>query len=190
MCAEALAYWRLATQYLDLAEAASAELVDSGNPSVVVADDPPSDAQYREASRWSDHRIGVAVLFNFYHGIELILKGFIALNGDAPCLRHSLTQLLADFERRHPDTEVGVLISDYTSRLDTQSPLGRFFAENHTKVDHWYQALRYPESRQGQPFDHLVLKYGSSDCIRFWEALRRAVRDIRVASLERSLEGA
>lgn len=83
MSAEALHYWRLATQYLDLTEAVSTELVRSGNPWVIVASEL-SDAQYRESTTWSDHRIGVAVLFNFYHGVELVLKGFLALGGSAP----------------------------------------------------------------------------------------------------------
>jgi len=60
--AEALHYWRLATQYLDLTEAVSTELVRSGNPWVIVASEL-SDAQYRESTTWSDHWAEVLLPF-------------------------------------------------------------------------------------------------------------------------------
>ena len=190
MSAEALDYWRLATQYLGLAEAASAELAKTGNAWVLISDGPITDPAYQEATRWSDHQIGVAVLFNFYHGIELMLKGFIGLAQKVP-RHHCITQLLTSFEEMHSHTHVGALIASYTSGLDVESPLGRFFATNCTDVNNWYQALKYPESKD-KSINHLELQYGSSDTIGFWQALAQAAHEIRVASvnLAQSLEPA
>lgn len=81
--------------------------------------------------------------------------------------------LLSDFQDRYLDTEVGRLVSVHVSQLDSQSPLGRFFAENNLEVDSWYQALRYPESSKGQLFDHVALKYGSSSR---WPGAREQAR--------------
>jgi len=156
---------------------------------VIVSDEEVSESAYESATKWSDHTVGIAILFDYFHGIELMLKGFMALDGSVP-RHHRLRELLADFEASHPGTEVSVLISTYTTDLDRGSPLGIFFTANGLDVDSWNEALRYPESKKGESFDHLSLQYGGLDTVDFWRALGSAAREIRVASvrLARSLE--
>jgi hypothetical protein len=182
-------YWRLATHFLGLVEAASHELVQSENAWVLVADRDISESDYEAATRWSDHTLGIAVLFDFFHGVELMLKGFIALDGSSP-RHHRLTGLLADFEASHPGTEVGVLVAAHTANLDPGSPLGVFLAANGLGIDSWNEALKYPESKKGESFDHVGLQYGGRATIDFWRTLGKAAREIRIASvrLARSLE--
>jgi len=177
-----IGYWRLATDFLDLVEAACGELVENANAWVVIGDESTIE-KYRELTKWSDHRIAVPVLFNFLHGVELILKGFISLQGNVP-RHHELTRLLADFNTACPDTRLGALIADYTGGLNPASPLGCFFATNGISVDDWYIALKYPESAAGRPYDHVDLKYGATRTLSFWKALGQAAAEIRVAAVE------
>lgn len=64
------AYGTIALHFLRLTEAACRELVATENADVVVLDetidsDETIEDAFDEATRWSDHAIGIAVLFNF-----------------------------------------------------------------------------------------------------------------------------
>jgi hypothetical protein len=184
---ESIAYWRLGTRFLGLAQEACAELVAAGNANSVVwsAGDEPPSLEY--VTRWSDFSVGVPVLFDFYHGIELLLKGFIAAAGGAP-KGHKLAKLLVEFEAAYPATPLGTLIRIYTTNLDPGTPLGLFFKENSVTTDDWYQALKYPESTGGQAYDHSSLEYGGQDTVAFWSTLGEAAAALtrEAVSLARS----
>lgn len=172
-----LDYWTLAGDFLNLVEAGVGELVDKGNLWVVTGDSSVSK-KYDELTKWSDHRIGVPLLFNFYHGLELILKGFLAEKGQVPT-HHRLTGLLADFTSKYPNTELAGIIGKYTTNLDPKSPLGQFFNANGVSVDQWYEALKYPESKKGKVFDHMDLQYGEMETLEFWKDIGQAAQVVR-----------
>lgn len=181
------AYLAVGEQFLHLAELACNELVNSGNPIVLVRElrkgAPPTDEknfpveECLEATKWSDIRISIPVVFNFYHGIELILKEFIADKEWLKGLKdkHKLTELLTKFNEEHSKTTQGQTIANiigkYTCCYDKKSPLGKFFVKNNITPDKWYESLKYPESNKGQSFSHFDLKYGSSNTIKFWESI-------------------
>ena len=72
------AYWMLAAQFLRLAHESCVEIINSGNKYTLVSDVPISPLEFSHAVRWSDHAVGAGVLFSYFHGIELILKGFLS----------------------------------------------------------------------------------------------------------------
>jgi len=54
-------------------------------------------------TKWSDARLVEPLLFNFYHGLELLLKGFaLWKSGSNPKLDHLLTVLLDSFMKEYP----------------------------------------------------------------------------------------
>ncbi|WP_286353968.1 hypothetical protein [Geothrix oryzae] len=176
-----LGYWTIGTHYLHLVGSACEELIKNENARVVIEPQiegrPFSWAGYFEKTKWSDHTVGIAVLFNFFHGIEVTLKGFLSRNGEAP-RHHRLTDLLVQFEDRYPGTSVGNLVRQFTVQLDPESPLGQFFVTNQVSVDDWYQALKYPESTAGQTFDHHDLKYGGQETVAFWKVIGQTSRQL------------
>jgi len=178
----ALGYWRLSANFLGLVEAAGGELVKADNAWVVVGDTSLID-HYEEMTRWSDHRIGVPLLFNLFHGVELMLKGFLSLKRPVPG-HHRLSQLHAQFESDFPGTTLGSVVLASVVDPDPTSPLGRFFATNCIDVDKWYEALKYPESRSGGQFDHAELRYGAGETLAFWDGVRRSAIEMRVAAVE------
>jgi hypothetical protein len=126
--------------------------------------------KYIEITKWSDHAVGIAILFNYFHGIEATLKGFISHYEHAP-KNHKLTHLLDKFNNLFPGTPVTPLVWRHTKGLDADSPLGRFFSANIISVDDWYQALKYPESINGEAFIHTELMYGGLKSLPFWEEI-------------------
>ena len=74
-----LAFWTTSLYYLKLVEAVADQMVCQGNQYVIIGDIPISPEDYEEQTKWSDHNISLPLLYNFYHGIELLLKGFVLL---------------------------------------------------------------------------------------------------------------
>jgi hypothetical protein len=185
----ALKYWRLGIQYLHLAQQASDEIAKQGNAWVVVGDGPePID--YAERTKWSDHMVATPVLFNFFHGIELMLKGFSALNGPrTKPPNHSLSSLATAFNDEQSDVAISQFLAKYLNAKTVPSPLKEFLASSHTDIDKYYQALKYPESVAGQEYMHNELYYKGEWGLPFYCQLRDDIAAVRpaIVSLGRSL---
>lgn len=173
-----LSYWTLAAQFLRLAHESCVEIINTGNKFVVISHESISASEFNQAVRWSDHSVGTGVLFSYFHGIELILKGFLAAIG-VKSPHHRLTDLLKDFENHFPDTELGQAISNALPIAGEDSPMGRFLASNSIHIDDWFEALKYPESRKGAAFDHFDLKFGGHSTVPFWTSIHASSADIR-----------
>lgn len=184
--AEAFDYWIIGIQYLRLSEAACQELVKQENVHGVVFSGPWDWEDYLEVTKWSDHSIGIAILFNFFHGIEVLLKGFISLRRSTP-KHHKLTDILREFEKEFPESGLSSLARKHTVDLDPSSPLGLFLAKNRVSVDEWYVALKYPESTKGHTYTHADLKYGGSNTLNFWKSIGETAVDLRKEAVKLSV---
>lgn len=184
---KSLGYWTLSLHFLRLAEASCALLAATENPHVVISKAPLGSNEYSEATLWSDHSVGIAILFTFFHGIELILKGFISVSDTAPN-HHRLTELLTTFEKSQQNTDLAKTISANVRSIDPNSPLGTFMTNNSIQIDKWFEALKYPESTKGQSFSHIDLKYGGLDTVPFWQSIGEAARQVRLQAVALSRE--
>lgn len=177
-----LSYWTLGAQFLRLAHESCVEIVNAGNKFMVVSDKPILPSAFNQAVRWSDHSVGAGVLFCYFHGIELILKGFLVATG-AGATHHRLTHLLRDFESAFPDTDLGEAVRASLPHAGADSPLGRFLASNSIQIDNWYEALKYPESTKGKSFSHVDLKFGGSRTLVFWQSLHASSAEIQTKAV-------
>lgn len=179
---DARGYWMLAGQFLRLAEAASTEIANHDNPHVIVSSGPISPTAYGEATRWSDHAIGAPVLFNFLHGIELTLKGLLNAAGGTHS-GHQLSRLFYAFQSSFTGTGLEAALSKVLLAPPKHTPFSDFLSANNINIDVWYEALRYPESKQGRMYDHLPLKYGEFATAPFWRDVARQSAEIRRGSV-------
>ena len=92
-------FWTTAIQYLHLVEIVTAEIVKQGNVWGVEAPYNISEEEFREMTKWSDFRIAVPLLFNFYHGVELLLKGFLIAKNEFQSI-HQISILFDKFHCR------------------------------------------------------------------------------------------
>ena len=168
---DALSFYSLAGQFLRLAENAAELIVHEGNLHAVVTDDEITPTQYKQMTRWSDHAVGIAILFSFYHGVELVLKGCVSLFGPVPT-SHSLTSLLEQLKKAEPNAPLVATLANYVGQINPFSPMGKFLAANNISIDKWYQALKYPRSTTNKSFSHLELKYGASYTVDYWNSLK------------------
>lgn len=179
---DALGYWTLGAQFLRLTESACAEIAGSHNPHVIVSDEPLSPSAYDEKTRWSDHAVGTAVLFNFFHGIELVMKGFLVANGSQQN-HHRITALLATFDNLLPNTKLATVLKRALPTPGADTPVSRFLATNNIQIDEWFQALKYPISTQGQTYNHIDLKYGGGSTAPFWQNVGQLCVEIRTEAV-------
>jgi hypothetical protein len=187
----AMRYWNLGIQYLHLTQHVSSQVVESGNLWVVAGEPNYPDTEYFEKTKWSDFMLATPLLFNFYHGVELMLKGFVALASGQPVKRsHKLTDLAASFFMYHPGAEPGPFLSKYLNANTAPSPLREFFAASKTDVDMFYEALKYPDGGGGKQFLHNKLHYQSEWGVPFYSELRDDILSARQSfvRLGRSLQ--
>ena len=148
-------------QYLDLSQKVALEIAKSGNVWMFVqegTDFERMDKEYEEAVYWSDHKLVIPVLFNFYHGVELMLKGLLLLSKDE-FKNHKLSAMLEKTKEHYNGAEFINYLEKYISRSSMPDILQLFFDISSMKVDEWYQALKYPESMKGKKYAYSSLKY-------------------------------
>ena len=125
--------------------------------------------------------ISIPVLFNFYHGIELILKGYIIFSNNEDRTTHGISNLLEYIsEQIGKDNEFIILLDKYIN--PKENIISDFLTKNNINIDNWYQALKYPESNQRIKYNHFSLKYGGDRTIEFWQELSKdSLEIIRLA---------
>lgn len=178
----AYSYWTMGSQFLRLSHEACSEIAKAGNVHTVVTDELPKPGEYSHIVRWSDHQLGAAVLFSFFHGIELILKGFLVASG-VQKQGHYLTELHVEFNQKYPGTDLGQEVAKALTTTGDGSPLERFLAANSITIDNWYEALKYPESKNGTIYTHFDLKFGGDKTIPFWKNVQKMSANIHNMAL-------
>jgi len=177
-CQEALGFWTIGLQYLHLVEAVIAEIIAQRNADIVVPDKENSWDQYERATRWSDHRLVIPVLFDFYHGIEVILKGFLVATGAPPGANHKLSQLVAAFEQENPGHAIGAITRKYIVQDHLPEVLASFCKTSRITIDDYYQALKYPQSTHGNVYQHYPLKYKGEEGVPFFKDLAKDIGEV------------
>lgn len=185
-----LGYAMLSIQFLRLAENSCDELVARGNATVVVMDGTnPIDIHAQEQmTRWSDAQIASPILFSYLHGVELMLKAFLAHAERLPTKNHKLTGLLAQFLEDHGHSELATLLRQCVCGLQQESPLARFLSQNDVTIDSWYETLKYPSTKTREALCRLALEYGGEDQVPFWVEVGASARQLRLAGVNYARE--
>lgn len=139
-------YITLGYNFLQLTINAIEEMEIQGNAYIIFSNETLNEEEtwdnYKAKTRWNDNNIALPVLFNFYHGVELIIKGLILHCGSSFKTIHDLRRLLQNLVQSSnpPDDQLINLLKE----VITYDPNG-FFAENQTTSSKAYLLFRYPE---------------------------------------------
>lgn len=149
-------YKGLVYQFFNLTREAINEMVKQGNHNVTFSDPQPNEKEgwrsYEEQTRCNDFNIGVPILFNFYHGLELFMKGLLQEQGhEEKITGHRLTDLECALKRKTPGLPESIL-DILNIHLSNRSQYNDFFAKNNSGVDNFYELLKYPESKKDKSF--------------------------------------
>jgi len=187
---KALGYWQVAMQYLDLSENVSALISEHDNKWVFIQqgfDEEKLKNEHSEATKWTDYNQGIPVIFNFYHGIELILKGFL-ISAGCTASGHNLSTLLAQAKRCHPKGNFLNLIDKYVITDPLPEVIQTFLNETSSNIDEWYQAFKYPESNKGAIYAHNKLQFQEEKGSIFYKELSKDIHEIRIQAVKYARE--
>lgn len=131
-------------QFLSLADVATEGLILQKNNNCIVTDSLATEEEFMEKTKYGDFNIGIAILFNLYHGIELLLKGFLLIKG-FQLSKHNLKRLRVEFEKRYPEEEqLNYFFNRYINDDHLPLYLNEFLTANKLEFGGLYEALRYP----------------------------------------------
>gem|GEM_PF-445568 len=171
----ALVFWTIALQYLSMVENVSKEIVKQGNNWVLIEDHPMSNEEYfLERANWSDHNLIIPLLFNLYHGLELLLKGLLLSKANGTVKPHHVIQ---DLSRQFADSfpneaELNRCFSKYTEEEHLPPLILNFLRDNELSFNALYQALRYPaDAMFGNIKKYFTLKYQGKEGLTFFNEL-------------------
>ena len=179
-----------------LVENVAREIVAQGNAWFIMKDyedGPVTIDESAEGTRWSDHKLIIPLLFNLYHGIELLVKGFLLVSsGQNVKPKHSIGRICRQFSQAYPDeTELIAFVTKFTEEQRLPDLLSEFLKDNSLTLNDLYQAVRYPSDQDFQTLrKYIVLKYKGADGLPFFSELAEAIKGVRKAAVKlgRSLE--
>jgi hypothetical protein len=143
-------HFDLSDNFFDLVEAVLQETIKQGNNTqgFLSSKDDLSiiKKKYKDWTKWSDSRIIIPILFNFFHGIELFLKGSKHLLNQPVRVTHNLSYLYREFKTNYSDKTVLIKIFDYYIFPDCKcNILYKFYKENNlTDSSKFYEFFKYP----------------------------------------------
>ncbi len=190
----ALAHWKLALKYLHLVKVIAGQIVACGNNFIATwhgngKEEPtPEEVAKKldEQTKWSDVWLIEPFLFNLYHGLELMLKGFVLLDTNASREGdHKLSDYIQRCKKMYPAEQVAFgLIDKYIDVTQMPDLLREFFEMNNSTADDYYQLLRYPfDFKFTKKHAHFNLKYKGEDGIPFFTELTSDLDEMRRASV-------
>lgn len=187
----AISYFAIGEKFFNLSHLSSMEMVKSGNNLFVISDKPISHNEYYEKTKWSDLEVSIPILFNFYHGIELTLKGCIVLQDRKVDQTHKFSSLIDCLSVDSKNERLLNKIKSYTTELDKNSVVGRFLIDNKLDIDNWYEALKYPFISNKQKVactSFISLKCGGKSTAPFWSDIASASKEIVALAVQLSEE--
>jgi hypothetical protein len=194
-CNKALGFWKIGRNYLHLVGSVSNETYRQGNNFVATWDvdmdewdstdagEEDSIEVFGNQTKWSDFNLVIPLLFNFYHGLELLLKGFICAKNIQIEQSHKLSKLLLDFKDNFQNCELTLYFEKYIEQNKLPNVLSEFCSTSGISIDDYYQALKYPEGTSGSHFQHYPLQYRGQRGSQFFKNLGDDIEKILKESL-------
>jgi hypothetical protein len=168
-----LDYLKIGLQFMNIVTAVAGETLAQKNALIFVSDEQINLDQYSKATQWSDFRVVIPLLFNFYHGLEVILKGFLVSTDGSSRSTHKLSKLIEDFELAFPGMSIGIIARKYTEQSQMPKILKEFCDASNITIDQYYQALKYPESTSKIVYLHCLLKNKGVDGLAFFDEISK-----------------
>jgi len=188
---QSLSFWDMGFCYLNTSKVVFNMTVASGNKWVLMGNGPISENEYSKRTEFSDFNIIIPCLYNLYHGLELVLKGFLILKKETS-LNHKIETLYSGFKLEYSNqTDVFRILDKYVLKSEMIEPLKSFVDENKITVNKFYDALRYPYDKNlTGKYEHIKLMFRDEEGIPFFKETVANISKLEplLVSLGRELE--
>jgi hypothetical protein len=183
-------YLGLSYQFWTLTKESINEMEKQGNEKLIISlydsnqTDQESHENYYQKTKWNDFNIGVPILFNFYHGLELCMKGLLQEVGILPTNKTHKLNGYFKIIKGNKSLFIPEIISSIGKVLDENNPFSEFFKSNNSNVDNYYQLLRYPESIKGDDFLHGGIRGKEKIGLKNFESIKNGCVEIENAIIK------
>ena len=175
-------YISLAYNFFQLSKEAINEMEKQGNPTLIISGKRDNDDEgwydYERNTRWNDSNIGVPVLFNFYHGLELFMKGLLIRVGGSKSKNHHLQDLYKELIKPDNNIPKGLTLI-FKKYIFSKNPFKDFFEDNDGTANDFYTVLKYPESIDNKNFTFRSIRGGEESGLTRYIEVRDDIIRIR-----------
>ena len=151
---KALALYIVGHQFLNSSQLLIENLVSHKNKNVIISDHELTDDEFDDKTKYCDYNIIIPILYNYYHGIELIMKAALEQVGQLKKVRHDIKKLSDDIKKAYSnDSGFARIITDI---IDNPINIVVTFEGVNQKITDFtiYEALRYPDKKDS------LIEYG------------------------------
>ena len=120
------------------------ENIKQGNVPWVTGWGEISERELNEKIKWSDINI-FPILFNFYHSLELLMKGFLILADNYEIKQsHNFEKIFNNFQKYYQVQEINNILSKYLNPCFMPNLLSEWMKENQINATQLHEFLEYP----------------------------------------------
>lgn len=173
-------------QFWNLVRESINEMEKINNINIIYSKPDPSTnneeswINYDHKTRWNDFKIGVPLLFNYYHGLELLMKGLLQETNNLPPKN---THKLSDYYELIKTNQhaYSVKLVDLIGQFITESnPFNDFFLCNGGDVNDFYLMLRYPtKNKDSDEYQFKEIRGRGENGLVKWIQLRENTINIK-----------
>lgn len=176
----------LAYNFWSIVQLLVEQMEKSGNKTMVISDyinsesEEERDKKADEVFKRNDNNVGIPIMFNFYHGLELFMKGLlevehITLDKKDHNLQNLYKKIKANESKYTPS-----LIDLLKSHIFDAKSLNPFFESNNIGVNDFYIGLRYPKNKLGdKQFKYYTIRGKQEETFKIYKAMSDATHDFR-----------
>lgn len=174
-----------AVQFLHLVESVLNESLEQKNNNWYHGD-PISSEDFDYKTRWADLNLIRPVLFNFYHGLELLMKGLLLTVGQQVSPNHRLDKLLKDVTAsRDIPKDIKATLQEHLDSKGLLEPMKSFTNQNNIPFSKLYEYLRYPLNKEESQFpDYDVFEYQGEKLLPYFEKVIKDSYYLRIKGIE------
>lgn len=161
-----LMFFRTGKQYVDSAIYLMKAICRSGNQTGAIADSfEEAEKIMKRKVALSDLTLFLPALFDYYHGLELYIKGLIFMYNQSKTTTHEITTLIGKLKDTAVNEELVKLFEEVYAIKDGM--ISKFKKDNNiTNQVAFYESLRYPiDNKFEKKYDYTALRHNGTDGI-------------------------
>jgi len=179
----ALLFLTLGSKYFNLVHNVLEESIKSGNSHLIISDSDLSWDEYFQKTKWSDFYIMEPILFSFYHGLELTIKGLLLLTNQNIEPIHTISELYIRLkETKEVPGDIQIIIEKYVT-TGGNSFVAHFLNENGKTIDQLYESLRYPTDKKFQNLtNYISLHYQEESALKEFRTILEDIKKLQTSA--------
>lgn len=184
-----LKFYKLGHQFLNSSKVLLEKLVENDNRQVVISNFEITEEYYNEQTKYSDFYIIIPILFNYYHGLELIIKAALEQVGKLKKDRHNMEDLIKKLKEEYKEDEN--FINCIIEKIDKPIQIVNKFQTDNNRINGFsvYEALRYPDNKSADKLiNYESLLYNGDIIIDDCREIIQNIENIKIVTVRKYRE--